>query len=178
MEKKKFYQKTWFLCVIGFLFPIVGILLVWILPKDKSKGYKIVLTVIFLIWLLVLHVMQGGNKGTDSQKEPITEKTEAAVTQLSESEETTVEQDVVTEEESIQVEEATEVSGIDAEEWPELAQLGLSNDTMLSIYKEYEKAWESYPENPDEQEKFEKQVAKSIADKYDINPDQAYIHLL
>lgn len=59
------------------------------------------------------------------------------------------------------------------DEWAEVKSLGLDNATMISIYKDYEKALESSPADPSQQETFEKQVADEIAKKYTISADEA-----
>ena len=60
MEKKKFYQTTWFLWVCGIIFPIVGIILLWTVHKEKTKGYKIGLTVVFALWMIIALALGGG----------------------------------------------------------------------------------------------------------------------
>lgn len=100
MEKKKFYQKTWFLWVCGILFPIIGIILIWTVHKEKSKGFKIGLTVAFAVWfLLALVVSNGSSTGT----------TDVAVETQSESDNNTAEEASVAEStQEVVAEEASE----------------------------------------------------------------------
>lgn len=66
-----------------------------------------------------------------------------------------------------------EQNNVDPEQWPEVAAIGLSNEVMLDIYNDYEKAWLTYPEAIDEAMKYEEQVSQTIAQKYNITPEQA-----
>lgn len=61
---------------------------------------------------------------------------------------------------------------IDPEQWPELAELGPSNKVMLGIYEDFEKAWETYPDDFDEAMAYEDEVTQSIAEKYSMSEDQ------
>lgn len=60
-EKKKWYQTTWFLWVCGILVPIVGIILLWTVHKEKSKGFKIGLTAAFAVWFLIALAVNSGS---------------------------------------------------------------------------------------------------------------------
>lgn len=53
MNNKKFYQKAWFLWVCGLFIPVVGIILLWTVHKDKSKGFKIGITLLLIIWSIL-----------------------------------------------------------------------------------------------------------------------------
>ena len=66
-----------------------------------------------------------------------------------------------------------EQNNVDPEQWLEVAAMGLSNEVMLDIYNDYEKAWLTYPDAIDEAMKYEKQVSQTIAQKYNITPEQA-----
>lgn len=59
------------------------------------------------------------------------------------------------------------------EEWADVKSLGLDNNTMISIYNEYEDAWKSSPEDPSKEAEYEEQVATDIGNKYGISPDSA-----
>ena len=62
---------------------------------------------------------------------------------------------------------------VDPDKWPSVAALGLSNDVMMSIYNDYETAWETYPETIDEATKYEEKVSQEIAEKYGLTTEQA-----
>lgn len=64
-------------------------------------------------------------------------------------------------------------NNVDPDQWPEVAALELSNDVMMSIYNDYETAWQTYPDAIDEAMKYEEQVSNSIAKKYGITAEQA-----
>lgn len=97
VEKKKFYQKTWFLWVCGLLIPIIGIVLIWTVHKEKSKGFKIGLTAVFTIWLLIAFAMNHGSG---------TETTDVAVEIQSENSDNTAEEKSAVESTQEAVEEA------------------------------------------------------------------------
>lgn len=71
-EKKKWYQTTWFLWVCGILIPIVGIILLWTVHKEKSKGFKIGLSVAFGLWFLIALAINGSGSSTE-QETPVAE---------------------------------------------------------------------------------------------------------
>lgn len=116
MEKKKFYQKTWFLWVCGILLPIIGIVLIWTVHKEKSKGFKIGLTAVFAAWFLIAFAI---NRGSG------TETTEVAVETQSDSDDDTTEeasaaestQEVAAEEASkeVSVEDSTDETTLERE---------------------------------------------------------------
>lgn len=54
-----------------------------------------------------------------------------------------------------------------------ITTLGLSNDTMLSIYNDFQTGFENYPEDPEEQVKYDEVQSNKIAKKYGITPEQA-----
>lgn len=73
-EKKKFYQAKWFLWLFLIIFPPIGIILIWAVHKDMKKNKKIILTVIFAIWFIILMAATSGedstsNPNTDNQQE-------------------------------------------------------------------------------------------------------------
>ncbi len=80
-EKKRFYQKKWFLWVCLIIFPPVGIILLWTVHKTMKKASKIILSVVFALWFLMLMVgMSGGSSDaptdTPSDSTPPTEQGE------------------------------------------------------------------------------------------------------
>lgn len=52
MEKEKLYKRSWFLWLMLIFIPPIGIILLWV-NKKYSKVIRIILTVIFLIWLII-----------------------------------------------------------------------------------------------------------------------------
>lgn len=53
-EKKKFYQRGWFLWLMLICLPPIGIILLWVCHKKMNKVIKIILTIIFVYWIYVL----------------------------------------------------------------------------------------------------------------------------
>lgn len=70
-------------------------------------------------------------------------------------------------------EETTE-SSTESDEWADVKALNLDNATMLSIYQDYQTAWESVPEDPEQQDAYDKQVDENIGEKYGISADDAF----
>lgn len=60
--KKKFYQKNWFLWLWLMLFPPIGLILLWACHRSKKKITKIILSVVFIIWFIIL--MSATNSNT------------------------------------------------------------------------------------------------------------------
>lgn len=50
-NKIKWYDKGWFLWVLLIFFPIVGIPFMWIKKKEFTIKKKVILSVIFALWL-------------------------------------------------------------------------------------------------------------------------------
>lgn len=50
--KEKFYKRNWFIYLMLFIFPPVGIILLWIYNKRSTKA-KAILSVISAIWLII-----------------------------------------------------------------------------------------------------------------------------
>lgn len=63
-EKVKFYKKKWFMWVCLVLLPPVGIALLWIYHKEMKKAFRIIITVIFVMWFILLVVPGNGNDAT------------------------------------------------------------------------------------------------------------------
>ena len=53
-EKKKFYQKKWFLWLCLIVLPPVGIILLWTVHKTMKKKTKVILSVVFTLWFIIL----------------------------------------------------------------------------------------------------------------------------
>ena len=54
-----------------------------------------------------------------------------------------------------------------------ITTLGLSNETMLNIYNDFQAGFEDYPEDSEEQVKYDEVQSNKIAKKYGITPEQA-----
>ncbi len=80
-DKKKFYETKWFLWLFLILFPLIGIILLWVVHKDMKKNKKIILSVIFAIWFIILMVTPSGDDvSTNNQRETTrVEKTSSSV---------------------------------------------------------------------------------------------------
>lgn len=65
-EKEKFYQKKWFLWLWLIIFPPVGIVLLWTIHKAMKKKTKIILSVVFAFWCILLMVGVSGDTPTDT----------------------------------------------------------------------------------------------------------------
>ena len=92
-------------------------------------------------------------------------------------EESTAEE-TVTEEDAV---EENSASVDDSDGWGSVRALGLDNSTMLSIYQDYQDAWESSPEDPIAKRDYKAQVDEEIAEKYGISTDDAshvYMYVL
>lgn len=70
--KTPFYKKVWFMVLISFLFPVVGIILMWNFKKEWNKVIKIVLTVIASLWMLILLVLCFADTDETPSSEPAT----------------------------------------------------------------------------------------------------------
>jgi len=60
-ERKRFYQKDWFLWLCLILFPPLGLILLWAVHKEKKRKTKIILSVVFVIWFIFLRGVAGGD---------------------------------------------------------------------------------------------------------------------
>ena len=52
-EKKRFYQKKWFLWLWLIVLPPVGIILLWTVHKTMKKKIKVILSVVFALWFII-----------------------------------------------------------------------------------------------------------------------------
>jgi hypothetical protein len=76
--KKKFYKTTWFLIVLGVFFPLISIIVLWVAQKERSQKKKVVFTVIFAVWALILFIARG-----TSNEAPKEEKSASSVVETS-----------------------------------------------------------------------------------------------
>lgn len=65
-EKKKFYQKKWFLWLWLIILPPVGIILLWTVHKTMKKITKVILSVVFALWFIILMVAASGDSSDTS----------------------------------------------------------------------------------------------------------------
>lgn len=80
MEKKKFYQTKWFLWLWLIFFPPVGIVLLWACHKEMKKVSRIVLSVVFAIWVIILMAAtQGGSTDTPTTDPTPSQSSSSAV---------------------------------------------------------------------------------------------------
>lgn len=89
-EKKKFYQTKWFLWLWLIVFPPIGIILLWTCHKQKKKESRIVLSVVFIIWFIILMVATKDGPSTT----PTTEPASSVPSIVSTVEESSIPQDV------------------------------------------------------------------------------------
>lgn len=75
MEHKKFYQKTWFMWALLIIFPLIGILYVWIAKREMSGFKKILLTCAGLfLGIIVLSSSGSSNDNTNTDNSAISER--------------------------------------------------------------------------------------------------------
>ena len=88
MQKKKFYQKKWFMWLWLIILPPVGIVLMWLTQKEMKKKTKIIFTIVFLLWFLLLRsAMNSGSSTTENDNSEATQESSAVTdTVLSENE--------------------------------------------------------------------------------------------
>lgn len=60
-EKKRFYQKKWFLWLWLIIFPPLGIVLLWTVHKAMKRKIKIILSVVSVLWLIILMAGTSGD---------------------------------------------------------------------------------------------------------------------
>ena len=91
-EKKRFYQKKWFLWLWLIILPPVGIILLWTVHKTMKKKTKVILSVVFALWFIILMVAASGdssdtptNTGNDT---PQTEQEDVVSEEETDTEET------------------------------------------------------------------------------------------
>ncbi|MEE1011427.1 MAG: hypothetical protein U0L11_05250, partial [Acutalibacteraceae bacterium] len=56
-EKVPFYKSALFLALISVLFPIAGIVMMWIFKKKWHAAVKIILTVVASVWCMFLSLI-------------------------------------------------------------------------------------------------------------------------
>jgi hypothetical protein len=63
--KQKFFQEIWVLWVSLIFFPPLGLILLWACHKQMQKKSKIILTVVFAIWLGILLIATNGGSSAN-----------------------------------------------------------------------------------------------------------------
>ena len=61
-DKKKFYQAKWFLWLWLIIFPPVGLILLWTCHKEMKNKTRIILSVVFVLWFIILITSTNGTK--------------------------------------------------------------------------------------------------------------------
>lgn len=91
MEKEKtiFYKSKWFMWVCLVLLPPVGIILLWIFHRNMKKAIRIILTIVFAFWFLVLIVCAGGDT-SDTQTTNVTNTQQTTQAETSTTESTAI----------------------------------------------------------------------------------------
>ena len=89
-EKKKFYQKKWFLWLCLIVLPPVGIILLWTVHKTMKKKTKVILSVVFTLWFIILIGASNSSSDTPTNTGNDTPQTEQE--EMSRTEETNAEE--------------------------------------------------------------------------------------
>lgn len=90
-EKKRFYQKKWFLWLWLIVLPPVGIILLWTVHKAMKKKTKVILSVVFALWFVILIGASNNSSDTPTNTENDIPQTEQEEDMLSEKEANTEE---------------------------------------------------------------------------------------
>ena len=90
-EKKRFYQKKWFLWLWLIILPPVGIVLLWTVHKTMKKKTKVILSVVFALWFVILIGASNNSSDTPTNTENDIPQTEQEEDMLSEKEANTEE---------------------------------------------------------------------------------------
>lgn len=84
-EKEPFYKKAWFIGIISFFIPPIGIALIWIFNKPIKASARVVLTAVLCFWTLIL-LMQDNTNQNNSTTSKINKADEIDSTIITESE--------------------------------------------------------------------------------------------
>lgn len=87
-EKVKFYKSKWFMWLCLILLPPVGIVLLWLFHKDMKKITRIMFTIIFAFWCLILIAFASADT-SDMQSNPDTTTQQTTQSETSTTESTT-----------------------------------------------------------------------------------------
>ena len=106
MEKKRFFEKAWFIILMLVFVPPLGLVLIWACKKSWNKIVKILLSALFGFWTLIWGVMLFAP--ADKQTASEVETTEAVVeTEFTMPEETGTVAEILNDETEISVPEET-----------------------------------------------------------------------
>ncbi len=61
VEKPKFYTQNWFMWVMLIVFAPIGIFLMWKFHPEMKKNLKIILTVVFAIFFIIVYLANGSD---------------------------------------------------------------------------------------------------------------------
>lgn len=88
MQKRKFYQKKWFMWLWLIILPPIGIVLMWLTQKEMKKKTKIIFTIVFLLWFLLLRsAMNNGSSTTENDNLETTQESSAVTNEKEQSNE-------------------------------------------------------------------------------------------
>ena len=87
-QKKKFYRTQWFLWIWLIIFPPIGLVLLWACHKEMKNKSRIILTVVFAIWFLILRIAINGDASTTPTVDTNPSNTTSAVEAMESSEST------------------------------------------------------------------------------------------
>ena len=85
-QKKKFYRTQWFLWIWLIIFPPIGLVLLWACHKEMKNKSRIILTVVFAIWFLILRIAINGDASTTPTVDTNPSSTTSAVKAVESSE--------------------------------------------------------------------------------------------
>ena len=66
VEKPKFYTQAWFMWVMLIVFAPIGIFLMWKFHPEMKKNLKIILTVVFAIFFIIIYLSNGSDTESPS----------------------------------------------------------------------------------------------------------------
>jgi len=117
MEKTPFFKKTWFIILLFWLVPPIGIALMWTCRRKWKKSIKIALSVIFGIWFVLwcALLLSPSDDSADDDTPTAEEVTTACNEKYNESSQAHTSQ-ITNETESEKHEEATSFKPVTAEE--------------------------------------------------------------
>lgn len=78
-DKPKFYTKTWFMWLMLFLLPPIGIALMWKYHSNMKKNVKIAISVIFGVLFLVAILTNGNSSDSEKSQTDKSQKTNKKV---------------------------------------------------------------------------------------------------
>lgn len=140
--KEKFYKKNWFIYLMLFVFPPVGIILLWIFNRKSTKA-KGILTAVSAIWL-VIALLTGNSPDNTNDTTTLAENEstiENTIIKNSIEESSTTDHSIVESFETTSLQETTEI------ETPETESIELSiPESTEDIHVEHESIPESMPE--------------------------------